>query len=150
MLGRWEHVYGDDAAGFVAVFGEVFEVSCEGCRVAGDVDDLLWVQGDHGREELLVASASRRVHEDNVCAFSGVCHLAHENACIVVVETDIFDSVAFRICDRITHGVGIQFHADDFFCLVAGDQTDGSDSAVCIDHTSVSYTHLDVYKRQLS
>lgn len=60
MLGRREHVYGDDAAGFVAVFGEVFEVSCEGCRVAGDVDDLLWVQGDHGREELLVASASRR------------------------------------------------------------------------------------------
>ena len=67
MLGRREHVYGDDAAGFVAVFGEVFEVSCEGCRVAGDVDDLLWVQGDHGREELLVASASLQVIYIHVC-----------------------------------------------------------------------------------
>ena len=59
MLGRREHVYWDGAAGFVAVFGEVFEISCESCRVAGDVDDLFGMQGEHGREELLVTSASR-------------------------------------------------------------------------------------------
>ena len=63
-----------------------------------------------------------------------VCQFYHKPACIICIELDIFYLVHPAVNLRITDCFCIQFHTNHSFCPVACNDTNRSDSAVCIYH----------------
>lgn len=61
-----EHIEGGEGVESVAAGGEGAEVACERGRIAGDVGDTMWAEGEDARECVGVCARARRIEEEEV------------------------------------------------------------------------------------
>ena len=93
MVRMGKHIYGLNFFDFIAALCQKAQVTLLSFGVAGDIDYLFRREGHKRRQEALIASCARRIHEKHVAVFTGVCHIYHEVACIGTDEADIFHTV---------------------------------------------------------
>lgn len=130
MLRAGEHVHGRGAQGPEPVLGQVGEVAGEGGGIAGDVHHALGRKRADGAQEVLVAAAAGRVHEEHVERLPRFGHAQQEAARVCAVELRVADAVPARVPRRILYGGRVELHADQARAAVRGTQPDGADAAI--------------------
>ena len=128
-----EHVAGGDLLGGVAVFGEVFQVSGECRRVAGDVDHAPGSHFADGFHQLFAAALSRRVEDDDVRRHALLTELFGCRRRVGTEKTRVLNAVGGGVCLRVTDGVGNDLHADELFAVLRHGQSDRAGAAVQVE-----------------
>lgn len=91
----------------ITVAGEILEIARQRLRAARHIDHALRCELDNGREKCLVASGTRRVHNDHVCLLAFFRHLHHKLASILMEKAYIINIVSLSVRDCITNRVFI-------------------------------------------
>ena len=134
MLRSAEHIDRPCLLCLIPVILKQLQIPGQGFGGAGDVDDAFGFYLRDGADEGLCAAASGRIHEDDVDGFTAGGHVDHEGARIVAVKLYIFNRVSPGILHGIPHGVLVEFYADHGSGPGAGNEADGSDPAVGVEH----------------
>ena len=72
--------------------------------------------------------------------------MRHEPACIIAEELCIGDAILLRILHRIPHCILIQLYTDHLACVLAGDKTNGTNTAVGIQYRLLACKSCQVHR----
>lgn len=111
MIRMREHIYGLNLFDFIVALCQKAQVALLGLGVAGDIDHLFRREGHERRQEALIASCARRIHENYVRFLPVLRHAEHKLACIVAEESDVLYPVAFGVGYGVMDGVAIELNA---------------------------------------
>ena len=148
MLRVGEHVHRLDLLGDVPSVRQEPEVSCQGLRVAGDVDHLRRRHLADGGQKLFGGTRPRRVHHDDVDFFAGRRHVSDEAGRVARVKLDILDVVPPCVGLRVPDGGLVQLDADDpLRALRGGNDADSPGAAVGIKKGFIARETREVHRR---
>ena len=134
MLAVREHIHRGAALHAVTLFRQQGEVTGQRFRVAADVDHPLRGHAGHALDELRGGAFPRRVHEDHIRTLPGCGGFADPAGGVGGKEAGILHAVVLCVADGVLHGVAVQLHTHDLFCVVGSRQADGADAAVGVQH----------------
>lgn len=134
MIRMREHIYGLDFFDFIAALCQKAQVALLGLGVAGDIDHLFRREGHKRRQEALIASCARRIHENYVRFLPVLRHAEHEFARIVAEESDVLYTVALGVGYGVMDGVAVEFNAYYLARPLRRDEPYCADTAIGIDN----------------
>ena len=134
MIRMREHIDGLDFFDFIAALCQNAQVALLGLGVAGDIDHLFRREGHERRQEALIASCARRIHENYVRFLPVLCHAEHKLACIVAEESDVLYPVAFGVGYGVMDGVTVELNAYYLARSLRRDEPYCADTAIGIDN----------------
>ena len=156
MIRMREHIDGLNLFDFIAALCQKAQIALLSFGVAGDIDYLFRREGHKRRQEALIASGARRIHENYVRFFSVLRHAEHEFARIVTEEAHVLYAVALGIRYCVMNGVAIELNAYYLARPLRRDKTYSAYAAVGVDdlfvpaHVGISHSgvieHLGLHR----
>ena len=133
MVRMGKHIYGLNFFDFIAALCQKAQVTLLSFGVAGDIDYLFRREGHKRRQEALIASCARRIHENYLRFLPVLRHAEHKLACIVAEESDVLYPVAFGVRYCVMDGVAIELNAYYLARPLRRDEPYSADAAIGID-----------------
>ena len=134
MIRMRKHIDRLNLFDFIAALCQKAQVALLGLGVAGDIDYLFRREGHERRQEALIASCARRIHENYVRFLPVLRHAEHKLARIVAEESDVLYPVAFGVGYGVMDGVAIELNAYHLARSLRRDEPYSADAAIGIDN----------------
>ena len=91
----------------VSMLCQILQIPHQRFRTTGYIHDFIRSQSHYRGKKRLIASRTRRIHNDHIRMFSFFCHLYHKLSGIFIIKSNIVNMIALCIGDSILYRITV-------------------------------------------
>ena len=129
-----EQVHRFYVGGDIPQRGEALDISGQGRRVAGDVDDTPGLHSSGRLDRRLIQPLPGRVHNDHIWRGTALCQLLRGLPGVSAQKCDIFQAIAGRVLLRVLHRFGDHLHTNGTPGTAGHNAGDGPSAAIEVQY----------------